>query len=166
MRIHRLRALLREADRSLDQGLGHCYMRDHRVAKIVAEALKHFDDQRYRLLCWCVMPNHVHALLRPAEENKLESILHSWKSYSALQANRLLKRTGEFWQRDYFDHLVRNEASLQKISRYIVQNPEKAGLTNWPWGRNNAIVFCHSADTRRPREFCRNAGILPAKSLS
>jgi REP element-mobilizing transposase RayT len=129
----RLRALVRQAERCLDQGLGHCYLRDSRVAKIVTAALQHFRDQRYRLLSWCVMPNHVHALLCPLADNKLETILHSWKSYSALQANRLLKRAGEFWQREYFDHFVRNEPSIHKISRYILQNPEKAGLTNWPY---------------------------------
>jgi REP element-mobilizing transposase RayT len=84
------------------------------------------------------MPNHVHVVFSPFGENRLETILHSWKSYSAQRANQALGRTGHFWQREYFDHLIRNEGSLQKISQYVLDNPQKAGLRNWPWvGRSN-----------------------------
>ena len=108
-------------------------MRDPRVAKIVADAIKFFDGKRYRLLAWCVMPNHVHVLFSPLDDHRLEAILHSWKSFSAEQANRLLGRTGHFWQREYFDHLVRDEHALQRIIQYVKANPEKAGLLYWPW---------------------------------
>jgi REP element-mobilizing transposase RayT len=132
-RISQLRAILQKAERCLDSGLGHCYMRDPRVAKIVADAIKHFEGQRYHLLAWCVMPNHVHVVFSPLEDHTLETILHSWKSFSAEQANRLLGRTGRFWQREYFDHLVRNEGSLRKIIQYVKDNPQRTGLQNWPW---------------------------------
>src|SRR5689334_8244676 len=55
-RLQELRTLLRRAERCLDHGLGRCYMRDARVAKIVAGAIRNFHGQRYRLLAWCVMP--------------------------------------------------------------------------------------------------------------
>jgi REP element-mobilizing transposase RayT len=132
-RTRKLRATLQKAEQCLDQGLGQCYMRDFRVAKIVADSIRHFHAQRYRLRAWCVMPNHVHVIFSPLQEHTLEAILHTWKSYSALEANRFLGRTGRFWQREYFDHLVRNEASLLKITRYVQENPQKAGLHNWPW---------------------------------
>ncbi len=132
-RLEKLRALLRKADRSLDSGLGECHMRDPRVAQVVADAIRCFDGERYRLLAWCVMPNHAHAVLSPLGEHKLEAILHSWKSFSALQANRLLGRTGRFWQREYFDHRVRNQASFEKIIRYVRENPRRAGPRDWPW---------------------------------
>jgi REP element-mobilizing transposase RayT len=71
----------------------------------------------------------------------LEAIVHSWKSFPGLAANRLLRRSGPFWQREYFDHLVRHEASLQRIVRYVEENPEKAGLRNWPWvGRDDFVA--------------------------
>jgi len=108
-------------------------MRDSRVARIVADAIRHFHGQRYRLLAWCVMPNHVHVLFSPQPGHELETILHSWKSYSANKANTLLARSGPFWQREYFDHLVRDESSLRKITKYIQDNPKRAGLLNWPW---------------------------------
>jgi REP element-mobilizing transposase RayT len=129
----KLRAILQEAEQALDDGLGVCYMRDPRIAKIVADTILHFHGQRYSLWAWCVMPNHVHVIFSPLGEYTLESILHSWKSYSALEANKVLGRMGRFWQREYFDHLVRNEASLLKIARYVQENPQEAGLHNWPW---------------------------------
>jgi REP element-mobilizing transposase RayT len=128
-----LRSLLRTAESCLDSGLGECHMRDSRIAKIVADALQHFQGTRYQLLGWCVMPNHVHVVFAPLGENKLDRILHSWKSFSALMANRLLQRRGNFWQREYFDHLVRSEGSLLKILHYVKENPTRAGLRNWPW---------------------------------
>jgi REP element-mobilizing transposase RayT len=132
-RISQLRAILQKVERCLDCGLGHCHMRNPGVAKIVADAIKHFEGDRYHLFAWCVMPNHVHVVFSPLEAHTLETILHSWKSFSAEQANRLLGRTGRFWQREYFDHLVRNEASLRKIIQYVKDNPQRAGLRNWPW---------------------------------
>jgi REP element-mobilizing transposase RayT len=132
IRLSRLRALIRKAEQFLDEGLGHCYMRDPRIAAIVADAIRHFYD-RYRLLAWCVMPNHVHVLFSPLRGFTLSSILQSWKSYSAHQANRALQRSGVFWQREYFDHLVRSESHLLKFAKYIEQNPQKAGLHSWPW---------------------------------
>ena len=132
-RLRDLRALLKKAERCLDKGIGSCHLRDSRVAGIVAEALRHFHGQRYRLLAWCLMPNHVHVLFSPLREHTLDAILHSWKSYSAKQANALLARTGPFWQREYFDHLVRDQSSLRRITQYIRDNPKRAGLRNWPW---------------------------------
>lgn len=132
-RLRELRALLKKVERCLDRGLGSCHLRDSRVASTVAEALRHFHGQRYRLFAWCVMPNHVHVLFSPLREHTLDAILHSWKSYSAQKANALLGRTGPFWQREYFDHLVRDQSSLQKITQYIRDNPKRAGLLNWPW---------------------------------
>src|SRR2546426_7959993 len=133
VRLQELRALLQKVERCLDSGLGACYMRDFRIAKIVADAIRHFHGKRYQVLAWCVMPNHVHVVFSTLGERKLEAILHSWKSFSAQGANRLLGRSGSFWQREYFDHLVRNEASLSRIIRYVQENPQKAGLRDWPW---------------------------------
>ena|ERR1700687_367071 len=132
-RARKLRAILQKAEQCLDDGRGQCHMRDFRVAKIVADTIRHFNAQRYQLRAWCVMPNHVHVIFSPIGEHTLEAILHAWKSYSAHEANKLLGRTGRFWQREYFDHLVRHEASLQKITQYVQENPQKAGLQNWPW---------------------------------
>ena len=79
------------------------------------------------------MPNHVHVVLHLSPQIDLASILHSWKSFTAKKINGLLGCTGEFWQREYYDHLVRNEGDLERVVRYVAQNPAKAGLANWDW---------------------------------
>ncbi len=112
-------------------------------------ALLAFDERRYGLLAWCVMPNHVHVLLEVRAGYPLESVVHTWKSYTAKAANRLLERTGPFWAREYFDRFMRDEAHLARTIEYIEANPVKAGLSrdlsDWPfssawrgWGRRDA----------------------------
>ena len=117
----------------LDAGAGCCYLAEPAVADAVMSALRHFDSVRYRLYAWCVMPNHVHVLFRLLDDRKLSGVLHSWKSYSAKRANLLLGLSGEFWQREYYDHLVRSEEEFYRIVGYILRNPEKAGLRDWRW---------------------------------
>jgi primosomal protein N' (replication factor Y) len=112
----------------LDSGHGSCALGQPEVAILIENALKHFDGTRYQLGDFVVMPNHVHVLVRPAANETLESILHSWKSFTAKQANALLKTTGVFWRNDYFDHLVRSQAQHEKLRRYIGENPGKARL--------------------------------------
>src|SRR5581483_10006490 len=115
-------------DEWLDAGSGSCVLKDERAAKIVADALNHFNGQRYKLGAWVVMPNHVHAVVTPLEEHALSEILHSWKSYTAHKINELLGSTGQLWQRESYDHIVRNERALFTIEEYINRNPEKAGI--------------------------------------
>jgi hypothetical protein len=83
------------------------------------------------------MPNDVDAVLSPLSGCGLDAILHSWKSFSATEANKIIGRTGTFWQREYFDHIVRDDAALARIVRYVCDNPQKAGLKKWPWVSGN-----------------------------
>ena len=117
----------------LDAGTGERYLTDPRIARVAAEALLHFDKIRYRLFAWCLMPNHVHVVFQPLAGHKLSVILHTWKSYSAKRANSILGLSGVFWQREHHDHLVRNENELRRIVRYVLDDPRKAKLVNWPW---------------------------------
>ena len=121
-----------------DAGHGACHLRDPRIAQLVQDALLHFDGQRYRMIAWCIMPNHVHALIEPNDAaHLLPSIIHSWKSFTATEANKILGRSGSFWMEDYYDRFIRNEEHLQSTLDYIRQNPVKAGLVQraeeWPW---------------------------------
>jgi REP element-mobilizing transposase RayT len=121
----------------LDAGHGACWLSKSEVADLVADALKIFAGQRYELRAWVVMPNHVHAVVWPMPGYTLSKILHSWKSFTSKAANQLLHRTGEFWQKESFDHWIRDEAEGVRLVAYVERNPVKAGLcrasADWQW---------------------------------
>jgi putative transposase len=124
-------------DALLDEGRGACVLREPKNAEIVENALVHFDGERYRLLAWVVMPNHVHAMVEQVEGYRLSDIVHSWKSYTAKAINGVRKRSGSLWAPDYFDRFVRDERHYAAALHYIEGNPVKAGLAaraqEWPF---------------------------------
>jgi putative transposase len=122
---------LRKIEAYLDRGYGACHLRDARVAEVVQGNWWHHDGMKYRLLAWVVMPNHVHVLYE-AWQTPMGEVLKSWKSYTAKEANKLLRTQGTFWAEDYFDRFVRDEKHLQRVVRYIENNPVKAGLARTP----------------------------------
>jgi putative transposase len=119
-------------DELLHAGSGHCWLAHHDIAILVEEALLHFDGQRYQLLAWCVMPNHVHTLIETREGYPLGEIVHSWKSFTVREINRRLGRSGGLWAADYFDRYIRDDTHLQATIDYIEGNPVKAGLVRCP----------------------------------
>ncbi len=76
-----------------------------------------------------IMPNHVHVLVKPRMGHRLVDILHSWKSFTANQINRKLGKTGQLWQHESYDHIVRHERAMEAIRRYIRENPTVAGVS-------------------------------------
>jgi REP element-mobilizing transposase RayT len=122
----------------LDRGIGACYLRNPRLAALVESALLHFDGERYRLSAWIVMPNHVHLLAAPLIGFSLSGIMHSIKSYTSTEANRILGRQGRFWFEDYFDRYIRNGQHFDNALAYIENNPVRAGLCKsareWQFG--------------------------------
>ena len=74
------------------------------------------------------MPNHVHVMLYVERGDDVPEIVHSWKSYTAHKIGR-----GVIWQREYFDRVIRSPAEFHNTRAYILANPGKAGLANWPW---------------------------------
>jgi REP element-mobilizing transposase RayT len=126
------KAYLREFGRRfhelLDAGHGSCVLKDPHCSEVVEDALKHFDGIRYHLGRYVVMPNHVHLLVSPMEEHGLSAILKSWKGFTAREINRLNGTSGQVWQHESFDHLVRHAGSLEAFVRYIEENPRKAKL--------------------------------------
>ena len=103
----------------LDAGHGVCLLALPGVRVIVEGALRYFDGERYELGKFAVAPNHVHVLIRPLSGYDLSDILASWKSFTATQINRLLGRSGALWQKESYDHIVRNASALWHIERYI-----------------------------------------------
>ncbi len=120
-----------------DAGHGRCHLRRPEIAALVRTALLHFDGGRYNLIAWCVMPNHVHVLLRQLDRTALSQIVGSWKNWTARRANRILGRQGAFWMRDYHDREIRSPRHRAFTYRYIEMNPVMAGLCrkaeDWPW---------------------------------
>jgi putative DNA methylase len=121
----------------LDSGYGSCFLRDDRLAEIVENALLHFDGERYALHAWCVIPNHAHTLFTPKASFKMSGIVHSWNSFTANVCNKVLERTGKFWEHEPFDRYIRNERHYRNAIAYIENNPVKAGLCekpeDWRW---------------------------------
>ena len=131
---------------------GPVWLKDNRIAKEIAESLHYRDDKVYCLDAYCIMPNHVHVVFTPlamqssrtdvvnsAENpaqteglcyNPLSSIMQSLKGYTAYKANRLLGRSGAFWQGESYDHVIRDLNEWRRIVTYVLNNPVKAGLVD------------------------------------
>jgi REP element-mobilizing transposase RayT len=120
--------LQRRIEKYLDMGYGSAVLKQPRIAKMVQDSLLKYDRSRYELFDWVVMPNHMHWLMTRTEDQELEDILQSFKSYTAHTANKMLGRQGKFWMDEYFDRHIRNEKHFAATVRYIKQNPVKAKL--------------------------------------
>jgi putative transposase len=115
----------------LDQGMGSCVLKEPTCAAFLTQAMHHFDGERYELNAYVVMPNHCHAILRPlaCAEHPLEAILGSWKQFSGKRINQRCGVTGDVWQQECYDRIVRDEEHLYRCLQYIGQNPAKASLS-------------------------------------
>lgn len=137
-------------DGILDQSNhGDNWLQNDQIAKIVSDKIHSFDNRKYLLICFCIMPNHVHLLFKLNKRDKYRStdsqypvtnILKLIKGSTAYQANKLLNKTGSFWQNESYDHLVRDDEERENIIRYILSNSVKAKLVDswkdWKW------VYC------------------------
>jgi putative transposase len=131
------RELMRRVEAWLDQGMGSCALRNPTSAAVVQETLHHFDGQRYELASYVIMPNHVHAIVRPlaCDLHPLERILQSWKQFSAKRILEGSRCKGAFWQEETFDRIVRDEEHLYRCVQYIGSNPARANLSTDEWCR-------------------------------
>jgi REP element-mobilizing transposase RayT len=143
-------------DKYLDKcTVGPKWLAETNIATCVQDAIKFYDNVRYNLISYCIMPNHVHLVIKPIvsrisdsteeafmQRNRVSpyivtKILQDLKKYSATQCNKILKRSGSFWHHESYDHVVRNQESLYRIINYILDNPVKAGLVgevkNWKY---------------------------------
>ena len=114
---------------------------------IVLDALRHFHNKRYELFAACVMSDHVHFLIQPwpRENNNegnvifwpLSELIHSIKSFSAHEINKIENKKGAVWEMERFDRYVRSDRDLQEKFHYILRNPWDAGVArqsqDYPW---------------------------------
>lgn len=138
-------------DKLLDNpSSGPRWLADDRIAAIVAEAIHFRDKKQYDLYAFTIMSNHVHmvfatvrrAVVRPSSPQAcptytVTEILQKLKWNTALKANKILHRSGAFWQDESYDHVIRTDEELTRTIEYVLNNPVEAGLVRsweqWPW---------------------------------
>lgn len=142
-------------DEILDKATsGPCWLKDERILKVVADAIRLHDKKEYDWLAYCIMPNHVHLVFtvrhdfissmraearatNTTSRYIMTDILRLIKGATAKEANKILNRTGAFWQHESYDRVVRDEKELNRIIWYTINNPVRAGLVknaeDWKW---------------------------------
>ncbi len=132
----------KQVDAWIDAGHGSSFLCKPAIADMVQASLLTFDAQRYRLLAWVVMPNHVHVLFEPMSGWTVAKIVAAWKKFTARRIRDAQRDSGEepstpTWHREYWDRYVRDETHFQRAVEYIHLNPVKANLVatpeEWPW---------------------------------
>jgi D-serine deaminase-like pyridoxal phosphate-dependent protein/REP element-mobilizing transposase RayT len=115
--------------------------------QITFDCILHWRERRYRLIAASVMPDHVHLLIQPgikatdtqgdAVFYSLTEILHTIKSYTAHEINKLEKTSGPLWEKESFDRYVRSDRDLEEKFHYVCRNPWDSGLVQsnepYPW---------------------------------
>jgi len=86
------------------------------------------DEKVYNLVCFAIMPNHVHLLIKP--NDNLSSVMQKIKGASARGVNKMLKKRGTFWASDYYDKAIRDEKHFRVVYEYIRNNPLKIDIGN------------------------------------
>lgn len=107
---------------------GPVWLKETRIAKIVSAALHYRDGKDFRLIAYTIMHNHVHLIVDNLSKVLFRS-LQSLKRHTARESNICLGK-GEvpFWQKESYDHLIRDEADMQHQITYLLNNPVKAGM--------------------------------------
>lgn len=153
---------LRRLDRVLESAdPKRRWLSDPRIADLVADAIRYRDRKDYDLIAYSIMPNHMHLvfgigvpdLLEPVGQignlsnlsNKpVSKLMQSLKRHTAREANKILGRTGAFWQDESYDHDVRDTEELERIILYALHNPGKTGLVkdwrDWKWNYSRLSV--------------------------
>lgn len=120
---------------------GACNLTRPALARIIVGALQFRHQERYVLLDWVIMPDHVHLIVYPMMAERgffsLSKIIGSIKGWTAHEINRTVNRRGSLWQDESFDRVIRSDGEYRKYAFYIWMNPVEAGLAHdprdWPW---------------------------------
>jgi putative transposase len=122
-------AYFRKIDKLLDKAAyGPKWIEEENVAENISKVIHSYHSRFYDLICYTLMPNHIHIVMKPKMAEELPKILQNIKSKTAIESNKILNRNGRFWQQESYDHIVRNETEMERILNYVLNNPVKAGL--------------------------------------
>ena len=128
-------------DELLDAGYGSCVLKKPEIRKIVIDSFNFVDGNRCEVWAYVIMPNHIHIILLPLEENTLEGIIGSVKGFTGREINKYLGRAGELWQRESFDRIVRNRDSLLRYVEYIKENPRNLAEGEYELYINYSLIY-------------------------
>ncbi len=115
-------------DRWLDAGYGSCLLRICAAADILEQVLNYFNGERYILHAYVIMGNHVHVLVETGDIYTIQSIMHSWKSFSASAINKAIGRKGKLWMNDSFERMIRDARHYNNVRTYIHKNIMRGGV--------------------------------------
>lgn len=124
-----------KTERWMDEGYGSCVFRASRFSEMMSNSLLHFQDQHHFTSCFVVMPNHIHAVIRPMPGFELEDCLKRVKRYVSRQVNKALDQEGALWEEESYDRIIRDEEHLWNVVQYLGRNPGKAGIPIARWVR-------------------------------
>lgn len=143
LEISMQRKIFKKYEEFLDEGLtGPTWLSRNEIANLVKGSIHFRDGKEYDLYAYCIMPNHVHLIFKhlingSRKENPITDLMRNLKRYTARECNKLLHRSGAFWQSESYDRVIRDSAGLEKTIIYILNNPVKAGFVeywkNWPY---------------------------------
>lgn len=109
---------------------GPTHLKDPEIAKIITDTFMFFNEERYEMICYTVMSNHIHLIFYKLDR-QLTTIMASLKKFSARQANKQLGRINvPFWAVESYDHLILDREELARKIWYFLCNPVKAGLVD------------------------------------
>jgi putative transposase len=118
----------RMADETLDRSRDGNLFCDATCAAAFEEQLLHFDGERYDVLAWCIMPNHIHVVMCMLGSETLGQVVRSWKVLTTSAINRHFATTGPVFAKDYFDRFMRNGSQTERTLFYVENNPVAAGF--------------------------------------
>ena len=85
------------------------------------------DRHRLLVYAYCLMPDHVHLLAAMTSRESITEAIKAWKSL-CYQERRLRGNAAKFWQRSFFDRMIREDEEIFGVATYILMNPVRAGL--------------------------------------
>lgn len=125
----------------LDAGYGSCILKIPEIRSIVSDTLKYNDGNKYRLIAYVIMPNHVHVLFELLGNNSIECVMKSIKGYCSREINELTGGSGSVWMKEYFDRIVRDASHLKSYIGYILNNPKYLKPGEYELWRSDEWVY-------------------------
>lgn len=109
------------------------YVPDDKLCQIVINNLN-FYRNKFKLLLhgYVIMPDHFHKIITVSNKGNISEIMRDFKSHASFEINKILKRKGEFWQEDFYEHGIRNELDFEEKMNYTHYNPVRANLVKNP----------------------------------